>query len=146
MNKVMLLGRLTRDPEVRSTTTGKVVVSFTLAVNRRTKDREADFINCVAWEKTAELIKNYCQKGRQIAVVGRIQTRSWESEGKKNYITEVVVEEMHFADSRRDDNGPGTFNVDRGDSLASMIPQQSEDLSPDNGFYPADEDADDLPF
>ena len=102
MNKFLGLGRLTADCELRRTQNGKSVTSFTLAVNRRGKDAGADFIDCVAWEKTAEFISRYFAKGSQIAIVGRIQTRTWEdNDGKKRKATEVVVEEAHFADSKK---------------------------------------------
>jgi len=110
MNKVNLLGRLTKDVEVRYTQTSNTLVSsFTLAVNRRfTKqgeERQADFINVVAWSKLGEFISKYFKKGQQIAIVGRIQTRNYEDDnGQKHYITEVVAEEAYFADSKRDGN------------------------------------------
>ena len=108
MNKVILMGRLTKDPEVRYTSnTNTLVASFSLAVNRRFakqgEERQADFINVVAWNKTGELCSKWFKKGQQVGVVGRIQTRNWEDENKvKHYITEVVAEEAYFADSKRD--------------------------------------------
>ena len=111
MNKVILLGRLVKDPEVRNTQNNTMVCSFSLAVNRRFKQEgqpDADFINIVAWNKTAEFVAKYFTKGQQVAVVGRIQTRSYDnSEGKKVYVTEVVAEEVHFAESKRQDNNSG---------------------------------------
>ena len=109
MNKVVLLGRLTRDPEVRYTQNNNTMVcSFSLAVNRRFKQEgqpDADFINIVAWNKTAEFVAKYFTKGQQVAVVGRIQTRSYDDkDGRKVYVTEVVAEEVHFADSKKDNN------------------------------------------
>ena len=104
MNKAIIMGRLTKNPELRQTQTGKAVASFTLAVNRKFKKDEADFINCIAWDKTAEFVEKYFAKGQQVAVVGRIQTRSWEdNEGKKRYATEVVADETYFADSKKND-------------------------------------------
>jgi single-strand DNA-binding protein len=102
MNKVILIGRLTKDPEIRYTQNNTPVCNFTLAVDRRfSKDKQADFINCQAWQKTAEFISKYFQKGSMIAVVGRIQTRTWEdNEGKKRYITEVIVDEAYFTGSK----------------------------------------------
>ena len=108
MNKVILMGRLTRDPEVRYTQTNNTLVaSFSLAVNRRFarqgEERQADFINVVAWSKTGEFVSKYFKKGQQVGVIGRLQTRNWDDEqGQKHYITEVVAEETYFADSRRD--------------------------------------------
>ena len=108
MNKVVLMGRLTKDPEVRYTqNTNTLVASFSLAVNRRFakqgEERQADFINVVAWSKTGEFCSKYFKKGQQVGVIGRIQTRNWEDENnQKHYITEVVAEEAYFADSKRD--------------------------------------------
>ena len=115
MNKVILMGRLTRDPEVRYTTnTNTLVASFSLAVNRRFakqgEERQADFINVVAWNKTGEFCSKWFKKGQQVGVVGRLQTRNWEDENKvKHYITEVVAEEAYFADSKRDNVGADGF-------------------------------------
>lgn len=102
MNKVILMGRLTKDPEIRYTQNNTPVCNFTLAVDRRfSKEKQADFINCQAWQKTAEFISKYFQKGLMIAVVGSIQTRTWEdNEGKKRYITEVIVDEAYFTGSK----------------------------------------------
>lgn len=141
MNKAILMGRLTRDPELRYSTSGSntAVCSFTLAVNRRFsrqgEDRDADFIPVVSFGKTAEFCSKYFQKGQQVAVVGRIQTRSWDdAEGKKRYVTEVIAEESYFADSKRGD-GAGA-GADRPRSTGS---DQTE------GFFPL-EGEDDLPF
>lgn len=102
MNKVMLIGRLTKDPELRYTQGGTAVASFTIAVDRRfSKDKEADFINCVAWQKTAEFISQYFHKGSKIVVEGRLQTRSYDAEdGSRRFVTEVVVEQSEFGDSK----------------------------------------------
>lgn len=145
MNKVILMGRLTKDPETKSTQSQLIVSTFTLAVNRRmSKNNEADFINCVAWNKTAEFCKNYLQKGIQVAVVGRIQTRSWDdTEGKKRYATEVVADEVYFADSKRDGSAPKAFSPKNGDSLTDAVTPKSQ--KSDEGYYP-DEDVEDLPF
>lgn len=107
MNKVILMGRLTRDPETRYTqTTNKLVATFTLAVNRKyVKENEqtADFPNIVAWGKTGEFVSKYFKKGMQVGVIGRINTRDYEDkDNKKRYITEVIAEEVYFADSKRD--------------------------------------------
>lgn len=108
MNKVILLGRLTRDPETRYTqTTNTQVTSFTLAVNRRFvkqgEERQADFISCVSWNKTAEFVSKYFKKGQQVGVIGRIQTRNYDDEqGIKHYVTEVIAEEVYFAGDKKD--------------------------------------------
>ena len=101
MNKVILIGRLTKDPELRTIANGSATTSFTIAVNRtytnQNGDREADFINCVAWRKQAENIAKYCVKGTQVAVEGRIQTRSYDAQdGTKRYVTEVVADNVTF--------------------------------------------------
>ena len=114
MNKVILMGRLTRDPETRYTQTNNTLVSsFSLAVNRRFakqgEERQADFINIVAWSKLGEFCSKYFKKGQQVGVVGRIQTRTWDDDqGTKHYVTEVVAEEAYFADSKREGEGEGT--------------------------------------
>ena len=97
MNKAIMSGRLCADIELRQTPNGKNVCAFTLAVDRRGKDAGADFIDCVAWEKTAEFLARYFQKGQQMNICGRLQTRSYEDkEGKKRKATEIVVEEVGF--------------------------------------------------
>lgn len=100
MNKVILMGRLTDAPELRQTPSGVPVTSFTIAVNRRfVKDGEtqADFLRCTAWRQQAEFICKYFKKGSMICVVGSIQTRSWEgSDGKKQYATDIVVDDAYF--------------------------------------------------
>lgn len=101
MNKVILLGRLTKDVDVRYTqATNIMVASFSLAVNRKFakegEERQADFINVVAWSKTAEFCSKYFKKGQQVGIIGRIQTRNWEDDqGQKHYVTEVVAEEVY---------------------------------------------------
>lgn len=108
MNKAILLGRLTRDPETRYTQTNNTqVTSFTLAVNRRFvkqgEERQADFISCVSWNKTAEFVSKYFKKGQQVGVIGRIQTRNYDDEqGIKHYVTEVIAEEVYFAGDKKD--------------------------------------------
>lgn len=109
MNKVVLIGRLTKDPELRYTPgTGMAVTTVTLAVDRfnaSTKQREADFISVVIWGKQAENTANYMSKGSQMAISGRIQTRSYDDkEGKKRYITEVVAQEVSFLSKGKDNN------------------------------------------
>ena len=105
MNKVILIGRLTKDPELRTIASGNATTSFTIAVNRnftnQNGEREADFINCIAWRKQAENVAKYCTKGSQVAVEGRIQTRSYDAQdGTKRYVTEVVADNVTFLGSR----------------------------------------------
>ena len=130
MNKVVLMGRLTRDPETRYTQTNNTLVaSFTLAVNRRFarqgEERHADFIPIVAWNKTGEFCSKYFKKGQQVGIIGRIQTRNWDDDqGQKHYVTEVIAEEAYFADSRRDgtgDNFENTFGTTVADSQEFQV-------------------------
>lgn len=104
MNKVILMGRITKDPELKHTPQGVSVCSFSIAVNRRFAkegQQNADFINCIAWRNTAEFITKYFHKANMIAVVGSIQTRTWEdANGKKQYATEVSVDEAYFTGSK----------------------------------------------
>lgn len=109
INKIILMGRLTRNPEVRYTsTTNTLVASFGLAVNRRFikqgEERQADFINIVAWGKIGEFCSKYFKKGQQVVVIGRIQSRNYDDlDGKKVYVTEVIAEEVYFADSKKEE-------------------------------------------
>ena len=103
INKVVLVGRITRDPELRKTQNGTSVLSFTVAINRRftSQDATADFINCVAWNKTAEFMSQYVRKGALLGVEGRIQTRNYEDNtGKRVYVTEVVAEQVQLLESK----------------------------------------------
>ena len=113
LNRVVLVGRLTRDPELRYTPNGVAVANFTLAVNRPFTNQEgnqdADFINCVVWRKPAENLANYMKKGNQIGVDGRIQTRTYDDkDGKKVYVTEVVADSVQFLESRQKEKQPKT--------------------------------------
>ena len=116
MNKVILMGRLTRDPEVRYTQTNNTLVaSFSLAVNRRFarpgEERQADFINIVAWSKLGEFCSKYFKKGQQVGIIGRIQTRTWDDEqGQKRYVTEVIAEEIDFIGSKNKQNNEAILN------------------------------------
>ena len=105
MNKVQLIGRLTKDPEIKYTQNQIANLSFTVACDHKFKDqngqRQSDFINCVAWRQTAEFIAKYFNKGNKIALVGSIQTRTYEKNGAKQYITEVIVDEVEFVESKQ---------------------------------------------
>ena len=112
MNKAILMGRLTKDPEVRYSQNNLQITHFTLAVDRRFtrqgEEKQADFFPVVTFGKTAEFCEKYYRKGQQVLVVGRIQTRTWDdNEGKRHYITEIVCEEAYFADTKRQDGGAG---------------------------------------
>lgn len=141
MNKVILMGRLTKDPEIRYSTNGSntAVCRFSLAVDRRFQkvgeERQADFINVVAFGKTGEFCSKYFTKGVRMAVVGALQTRTWDDpEGKKHYSTEVIAEEAHFADSK----------TGQGGAPARPSAEPNSKASEGDGFYPLEED--DLPF
>ena len=114
LNKVILIGRFTRDPELRSTPQGTSTCSFSLAVNRSYQsangERQADFINCVAWRQNAEFISKYFHKGNLICVEGSIQTRSWkDNDGNTRYATEVVVDRSHFVESKQNSAQGGSY-------------------------------------
>ncbi len=147
MNKVILMGRLTRDPEVRYTQTNNTLVaSFSLAVNRRFarpgEERQADFINIVAWSKTGEFCSKYFKKGQQVGIIGRIQTRNWDDEqGQKHYVTEVIAEEAYFADSKREGDMGGNPSFD---SNFGNMPSQTAGASENSDFETFS--GDDLPF
>lgn len=139
MNKVVIIGRLTRDIETRYTQNSNTFVAlFSLAVNRRfvkEEERQADFFNVVAWGKLGEFCSKYFRKGQQMAIIGRLQTRSWEDDnGKKRYTTEIVAEEIYFADSKKENNNSNSF-----DEFESQTSDFQEDFA--NVL-----DNDDLPF
>lgn len=114
MNRVTLVGRLTRDPELKRTSSDIPYVQFTLAVNRnyqnKNGERQADFISCLAWRGTAELLSRYIRKGGQIGVDGSIQTRTYDDQnGVKHYITEVVCDNIYFLEPKKNDDGSPDF-------------------------------------
>ena len=139
MNKVILMGRLTRDPELRTTANQIPVCTFTLAVDRRFKnaqgERQADFIPVVAWRKQAEFSSRYFYKGSRMAVVGSMQTRSWDdNEGNRQYKTEVIADEIYFADSK---SSSGSDESRR---------NQPDNLDGTDSFMPGPDDDTTLPF
>jgi len=139
LNKVILIGRLVKDPEVKATQSQISVCSFTLAVDRKFKnadgERQADFLNCVAWRQQAELLGKYFQKGYRVGIVGNLQSRSYDdANGKKVYVTEVIVDEIEFVESKKEQRNA------QGQTYAPQAP------SVDNGFYPAMDDDTTLPF
>lgn len=131
MNKVILIGRLVKDPDLKfAQGSGMAICKFTMAVNRATKDKQADFINCIAFDKRAETIAQYVAKGHQFAVVGQLQTGSYEaSDGTKRYTTDIVVSEFDFIQSKNKDES-----------------KQSNQLGFKDGFNPEDYQADEVPF
>ena len=109
LNKVILGGRITADPELKKTDSGIAVCSFSMAINRKNKDGEqqTDFVNCVAWRKTAEFIAQYFKKGSCICIVGSIQTRTWtDNDNNKRYATEIISDEAYFVDSKGSNTPP----------------------------------------
>ncbi|HEX2945678.1 MAG TPA: single-stranded DNA-binding protein [Clostridia bacterium] len=144
MNKVILMGRLVKDPEIRYTASNNIPkCSFTLAVDRRFskqgEERQADFINIVAWRAQAEFCSKYFTKGLKVAVVGSLQNRTWDdTEGKKHYITEVIADEAYFAESRKNEGGAPSR------PSPGYTPASGEGHN-DEGFFPSDDD-DELPF
>lgn len=146
MNKVFLIGRLTRDPELRYTGSNIPVATFSLAVNRnfsnQAGEREADFINIVVWRKQAENVKNYLSQGSQVAIDGRIQTRSYDgNDGQKRYITEVVADNVEFLGSRNSSNNSNNMNGSAGISSEGPTPYDFEESKAPKGT-----DVDSNPF
>lgn len=143
LNHITIMGRLVRDPELRHTQNSKAVTSFTLAVDRDFKNqdgqREADFIDCVAWGQTAEFVCQYLSKGRMTAVSGRLQLRDWtDKDGKKRRTAEVIADSVYFADSKPNDAGGKPASAPAGGGYT---------LPPAGTFQEiADENNGDLPF
>lgn len=108
MNNCNFTGRLTKDPELKHTSSGTALLDFTLAVDRRDKEKNTDFIPCKAWSTTAETMSNYLRKGSLIAINGRLESRSYEKEGQKRYIYEIVVNSFEFLEKRAADPAPAT--------------------------------------
>ncbi|EAE4346482.1 single-stranded DNA-binding protein [Listeria monocytogenes] len=159
MNRVVLVGRLTKDPDLRYTPAGAAVATFTLAVNRPFKnaqgEQEADFINCVVWRKPAENVANFLKKGSMVGVDGRIQTRNYEdNDNKRVFVTEVVAESVQFLDPKNN-NAEGTTsnnyqnkanysNNNKTSSYRADTSQKSDSFA--NEGKPIDINPDDLPF
>lgn len=148
MNRVVVVGRLTRDPELKYTPSGHAVANFNVAVNRQFKNKdgeqEADFIQCVTWRKQAENLANYMKKGSQIGVDGRLQTRNFEDKnGRTVFVTEILAESIQFLESK---NSTGNTNS----SNSKQQPKQTEQPQQPQSFEQAGEQInigdDDLPF
>ncbi len=148
MNKAILMGRLTRDPELRTTQSGISVVRFSLAVDRRFKnqsgERESDFVSCVAWRQTAEFIAKYFNKGSKLAIVGSIQTGSYERDGQTVYTTDVVADEAYFVESRRQEGGD--YNPNQGRQSYNESRPANEPSRFNDAFTPGPSDDTSLPF
>ncbi|EGJ5993813.1 single-stranded DNA-binding protein [Listeria monocytogenes] len=158
MNRVVLVGRLTKDPDLRYTPAGVAVATFTLAVNRaftnQNGEREADFIQCVVWRKPAENVANFLKKGSMAGVDGRVQTRNYEdSDGKRVFITEVVAESVQFLDPKNRSEGATSNNYqseanysnnNKTSSYRADKSQKSDSFASEG--KPLDINEDDLPF
>ena len=140
LNHIVLMGRLVRDPELRRTQAGVPVTTFRIAVdrdfgNRETGEREADFIDVVAWRQTGEFVSKYFAKGRMAVVSGRLQIRKWtDNQGNKRYNAEVVADNVYFGDSKRDSEGSGSYN---GNSYAGGNNSYSNRSYNDNSYAPS---------
>lgn len=155
INNVVLVGRLTKDPDLRYTGNGTAVATFTLAVNRnftnQSGEREADFINCVIWRKPAETLANYAKKGVLIGVTGRIQTRSYDNQqGQKVYVTEVIADNFQLLESKKADSsqntqGSGVSNSQTNNYTRNQQNTNSATADP-FGNSSIDINDDDLPF
>lgn len=150
INNTVLVGRLTKDPDLRLTQSGTAVATFTLAVNRnftnQDGNREADFINCVIWRKSAETLANYAKKGTLIGITGRIQTRNYENQqGQRVYVTEVVVESFQLLESRNTTEARESFK----DTSQSSDTNHKDPIDLNNDPFEGlhfDVSDDDLPF
>lgn len=149
LNKIIIMGRMTRDPELRHTQTGTAVASFTLAVDRDFKDKSTgekatDWIDVVAWRNTAEFVSRYFSKGRMAVVEGRLQIREWtDKDGNKRRTAEVVAENVYFGDSKRDgDSGyqggysAGRYSDQAAPAAPASQPSGYEELTDDDGELP----------
>ena len=158
LNKIFIMGRLTRDPELRRTQNGTPVAGFALAVDRDYKNadgtKETDFIEVVAWRSSAEFVSKYFTKGRMAVVSGRLQIRNWtDKEGNKRRSAEVVADNVYFGDSKRDGAAPGGFDQSApsyaapfGSSPYTAPAQQSAPAAPASDFSMLEGDDDQLPF
>ena len=154
LNHIVIMGRLTRDPELRRTGSGVAVTSFSVAVdrdfsNKESGERETDFIDCVAWRSTGEFVAKYFQKGSMAVVSGRLQMRSWtDKEGNKRRSAEVVANDVYFGDSKRDGAAPGGF--DQSVPSYAAAPAPASYAAPANGgasdFAMLDDNDPELPF
>ena len=153
LNRIVLMGRLTRDPELRRTQSGTAVVSFSIACDRdyaaQGAERETDFIDIVAWRGTAEFVEKYFSKGRMIVVAGRLQIRNWQDkDGNKRRSAEVVADNVYFGDSKRDAESAGPYSGGYSAPSGGRSPAPSGFGAPDMGdqFAELSDDDGELPF
>ena len=149
LNHIVIMGRLTRDPELRRTGSGVAVASFTVAVdrdfgNRDNGERETDFIDCVAWRQTGEFVSKYFTKGRMAVVSGRLQIRNWtDKEGNKRRTAEIVADNVYFGDSKREGDNGGNYTAPAAPNYGEYVPAPS---APVSDFAMLDDDDAQLPF
>jgi len=149
LNHIVIMGRLTRDPELRRTGSGVAVTSFTVAVDRdfgktENGERETDFIDCVAWRQTGEFVSKYFAKGRMAVVSGRLQIRNWtDKDGNKRRTAEVVADNVYFGDSKRDGDS-GSFTAPAANSFGGYAAPAAS--APASDFAMLDDDDAQLPF
>ena len=152
LNHIVIMGRLTRDPELRRTGSGIAVASFTVAVDRDFGGRdggekETDFIDCVAWRQTGEFVSKYFTKGSMIVVSGRLQIRNWtDKEGNKRRSAEVVADNVYFGDSKRDGAAPGGFDQTPSYPQAPAYQAPANPAPSASGFSMLEDDDSELPF
>ena len=151
LNKIFIMGRLTRDPELRRTQSGTPVTSFSLAVDRDFKsqsgEKETDFIDVVAWRATAAFVAKYFTKGRMAVVEGRLQIREWQDrDGNKRRSAEVVADNLDFGDSRRDNGGEGGSYTGGNSGYSAPAGGYAAPVGGASGFAEIDEEDGDLPF
>ena len=151
LNKVFIMGRLTRDPELRRTQSGTAVTSFSLAVDRDFKsqggEKETDFIDVVAWRTTAEFVSKYFTKGRMAIVEGRLQIRDWkDKDGNNRRSAEVIADNIYFGDSKRDGAPGGDYGNYSQPAYSSPAGGYAAPMGSANGFAEIDEEDGDLPF
>lgn len=138
LNKVLLYGNLTRDPELRALPSGMNVVNFSIATNRTytgkdgKKQDQADYHNIVVFGRQADIVNQYLKKGRGVFIEGRIQTRSWEKEGQKQYRTEIVAERVQFGPGRGEGGGGTRSEAPQDDAAPSGIDYPKDDINPDD--------------
>lgn len=143
INSVTLIGRLVRDIELKTTESGKTVTSFVLAVDGYNKEADASFIDCVAWGKAAEILQQYTSKGKQIGIIGRLQTRVWERDNIKRKVTEIVVDQFQLLGSKSSDS-----DESRSKPASKPTPAQKQAVESTVGTLPEQDEIDlsDIPF
>ena len=151
LNQIVLMGRLTRDPELRRTGSGVAVASFTLAVDRdfaaQGAEKETDFVDIVAWRNTAEFVSRFFTKGRMAVVTGRLQIRNWtDKEGNKRRSAEVVADNVYFGDSKRDGAAPGGFDQTPSYPQVPAYQAPANPAPSASGFSMLEDDDSELPF